>query len=304
MTPNNMVRGFIAPDFYIVGAPKCGTTAVSEWLMAHPGAYIPSQKELNHFNEDLDFPEFRDPVDYAALFETDKKHQKNGDGSVWYLYSNCAIENIEKHNSASQYIVCLRNPVELAVSLYVENRYATTENLGDFWTAWQYSDFRARGEKISTLCREPKLLDYKRTCLLGQQLEVMLQHVEPHRIHFIFLEDIKVSPLDVYKGLLAFLGLDYDGREEFVVVNAAKRIRFPAFKRLVRLIGTLRSKVPFGKGFGFLKMLNRYNVSTDRVEKPQLSNEMLEEMAAFFESDIQLLSALTGRNLDHWRVGR
>ena len=41
------------PDFFIVGAPKCGTTAMYQWLQAHPEVFVPV-KEIHYFGRDLD----------------------------------------------------------------------------------------------------------------------------------------------------------------------------------------------------------------------------------------------------------
>ncbi len=37
------------PNLYIVGAPKCGTTSVAEYLRKHPQVFIPEMKEPHFF---------------------------------------------------------------------------------------------------------------------------------------------------------------------------------------------------------------------------------------------------------------
>ena len=44
-----------APSFFIVGAPKCGTTSLNDYLRQHPDIFIPERKELHHFGSDLNF---------------------------------------------------------------------------------------------------------------------------------------------------------------------------------------------------------------------------------------------------------
>ena len=41
------------PTFMIVGAPKCGTTALYEYLQTHPQIFISDPKEPLYFAEDL-----------------------------------------------------------------------------------------------------------------------------------------------------------------------------------------------------------------------------------------------------------
>ena len=71
------------PDFFIVGAPKCGTTALFRYLTAHPAVFIPEIKEPNYFCTDL-------PMDgrvatlneYEALFSSAQPHALTGEASV------------------------------------------------------------------------------------------------------------------------------------------------------------------------------------------------------------------------------
>ena len=50
------------PDFYIVGAPKCGTTAMYDYLRQHPQLFMPDRKEPLYFGSDLEFRLRRRPT--------------------------------------------------------------------------------------------------------------------------------------------------------------------------------------------------------------------------------------------------
>jgi lipid A disaccharide synthetase len=39
----------VRPGFFVVGAPKCGTTSLYAYLKQHPQIYLPRIKELNFF---------------------------------------------------------------------------------------------------------------------------------------------------------------------------------------------------------------------------------------------------------------
>ena len=57
-------------NLFIVGVPKCGTTAWVEYLRTHPDIFFPDSKEDCYFATDL--PNFRfihTEADYAKLFE-------------------------------------------------------------------------------------------------------------------------------------------------------------------------------------------------------------------------------------------
>ena len=56
-----MTRQPKKPDFFIVGAPKCGTTAMNNYLSEHPEIFIPDIKEVHFFGRDLDITKGRTP---------------------------------------------------------------------------------------------------------------------------------------------------------------------------------------------------------------------------------------------------
>jgi Sulfotransferase family len=49
-----MVANGSRPGFFIVGAPKCGTTALYTWLDQHPGVFISKPKEPDWFGRDIE----------------------------------------------------------------------------------------------------------------------------------------------------------------------------------------------------------------------------------------------------------
>ena len=59
------------PDFFILGAPKCGTTALSEYLRQHPRVFVSRPKEPHYFCADFDYyyaPGQRSEEHYLRLF--------------------------------------------------------------------------------------------------------------------------------------------------------------------------------------------------------------------------------------------
>ena len=71
------------PNFFIVGAPKCGTTALSEYLREHPQVFMSRPKEPHHFATDM--PRYRftkNEADYLDLFSgADDSHTAIGEAS-------------------------------------------------------------------------------------------------------------------------------------------------------------------------------------------------------------------------------
>lgn len=288
----------IKPNFFIVGAPKCGTTTVADWLRKHPEVFIPMQKEPHHFNKDHKFNVYESYNDYISLFQTAKGAKAIGEASVWYLYSEVAIKEIEKTFPDSKYIVCLRSPVQMAHSLYWEQVFATNEDVKSFSEAWTLSDKRADGERVVRHCREPKHLDYKRACMLGFQVGRLLEAVSRDRVLFVFLEDLSAHPNNVYEELISFLDVSTHALESYQPSNSFKKVRWRPVKLIVRYLGFLRQFLPIKKSFGILNFLNASNKK--QSSKPVIDSQLESAMKIFFKDDVHKLASLTGRRLDSW----
>lgn len=82
------------PDFFIVGAPKSGTTAMYKYLKQHPDIFMPEVKEIHFFGTDLNSPWFiRDKEKYLSSFSNAKGEKRIGEASAWYLYSKNAADD-------------------------------------------------------------------------------------------------------------------------------------------------------------------------------------------------------------------
>src|SRR5210317_560697 len=107
------------PNFFILGAPKCGTTSLAYWLSQHPNVYVSPDKEPLHYSTDFPASTPHSERSYLDLFaEATEQHIAIGEASVWYLRSKDAVANIENEIPEAKYIVMLRNPVEMAPSLH------------------------------------------------------------------------------------------------------------------------------------------------------------------------------------------
>ena len=159
------------PNFFILGAPKCGTTALSAYLREHPRVFVSQPKEPHYFCDDFDYyyaPGQRSEAHYLGLFaDADERHLAVGEASVWYLYSATAARNIIAFAPDARIIVMVRNPVELVPSLHSQLRYMLDEAEPDPAAAWDLLDARARGEGLPDTVRVPEFLQYRDAARLG-----------------------------------------------------------------------------------------------------------------------------------------
>ena len=114
-------------DFFIVGAPKSGTTSLYHYLASHPDIFMSSKKEPNYFSkseikqQELYYPidELDSFSDYKILFSGSKEGQILGESSVSYLFYPEVASKLHEHNSSAKIIILLRNPIERAFSHYL-----------------------------------------------------------------------------------------------------------------------------------------------------------------------------------------
>src|SRR6056297_3072691 len=127
------------PNFFIIGAPKCGTTSMARYLGEHPDIFFSDPKEPNFFNTDFsdEYRKVTNIKDYLKLFRGADKYKRVGEGSVMYLFSKEAISNILEFNPKAKFIVMTRNEVEMFRSLHLQLLSSLEENEKDPEKAWR-----------------------------------------------------------------------------------------------------------------------------------------------------------------------
>ena len=175
------------------------------YLSQHPRIYVSPVKEPHFFNEDSGHRFYFSMKDYLNLFTENDSFDYRAEGSVWYLYSKVAIENILKFNSRARFVVMLRDPVSMYFSLHQELLYGGNEDEHSALVAWELQDERRKGNKIPLGCSDPRFLQYGKACSLGEQLNFAMKKIPSQQIHYVFLEDIKKDPDSEFKKVLDFL---------------------------------------------------------------------------------------------------
>lgn len=290
------------PNFFIIGAPKCGTTSLAHWLGQHPEVFVSPVKEPHHFSVDFPLRAWADRLDYLSLFEdASAGHKAVGEASVWYLRSSQAVPRIEESISDPRYIVMLRNPVEMAPSLHWQAFYTGDETIRDFAQAWREQADREAGNKIPRSARIVDLVRYRLACRLGEQLSRLYQTVERDRVLTVFLDDLQSDVRQEWARVLAFLGVSYWDDLAFYPENRSKHWRWPWVRDLQRFYSDTRKRLNLPPlGWGVFDRLGR--VAVQEARREPLSSDLRRELVETFCDDIDLLAELTGRNLEHWKA--
>ena len=126
-----MTAAPVKPNFFIVGAAKCGTTAWFEYLRTHPDIFLPDQKELPHFCTDyVEEMRIADRSDYLQHFRSASGRKAVGEGSVTYLYSATAAREIRQFNPDAKILIFLRDQEDQLPSLGIWMRACGRLRLG------------------------------------------------------------------------------------------------------------------------------------------------------------------------------
>ncbi|MFT5179659.1 MAG: hypothetical protein ACI9GH_000056 [Candidatus Paceibacteria bacterium] len=289
------------PNFFIIGAPKCGTTSVSEYLREHPDVFFSNPKEPNYFNTDFnkEHRKFLTEEEYLErCFSDSEGYKMAGEGTVFYLYSKEAVSNILKFNPDSKFIVMLRNPVDTAYSWHSQSLKTFKEDIKDFKKVWRLIGNRKNGKDIPKGCHDSKRLFYDEIFKFGEQMERLYNQVDPKNVHVIFYKDLNRNTLNEYKKTLEFLGIEYDGRTDFPIYRKNKTVRYSFLRRSINNILKIKNKIGLNLNTGLItKFLSK---SVVVKERKNLDVEFKKELVNFFSEDIKKLSRITGRDLSAW----
>jgi hypothetical protein len=301
------------PDriFFIVGAPRCGTTALSSALRDHPGIDFAVPKEPHYFSRlRHDWSVDQVSRDYLSIFF---RRWRDGDatlgeGSPSYIYSDEAIDAIEHSFPEARYIVMVRNPMEMLPSYHQRLVYLLDETETDLATAWRLQDQRLQGAGIPRRCRNPHMLRYRDICRVGTRIDALMAKVGQERVKLVLYDDFARAPVETYREILSFLALPDDGR---VRLPRRNRTRVPKRVMLHLLMVQPRSEV-LRLALSRLRHMSRKSPlirailrtirrsSSTVSTRPTIPPDLWAECAEDFRSDVRRLSEIFGRNLEHW----
>ena len=290
-------------NLFIIGAPKAGTTSLYYYLKQHPAIQMPELKEPHYFS--TDFPHFSSINrldEYHSLFEWNADARYYGDASVWYMYSEVAIDNILSYNPQAKFILMVRDPRELLPSLHNQLKLTLMEDIDDFEDAWNAIPDRKEGKRIPKTCREPKFLFYDEVVKFGDQIERLFRKVNTSNVQVITFDRFKESSREIVEETFTFLGLSASVSDiDFSVQNERSQIRSPLLNRILfeasRQLNPLikRSKKILGvRRFGLLDPIRDRNKK--KAEKtsisPLLENTIYKATKADQEKLTRLLNQL------------
>jgi O-antigen/teichoic acid export membrane protein len=295
------------PNFFVVGAPRCGTTSFWKYLSSHPQVYMSYQKEPLFFGSDLtkvpgEFLVLEKDA-YFELFRRGKGKAVRGEASVMYMFSKNAAREIYQCNPKARILICLRNPVDLVYSYYGQLRWGGYEDIRSFDGALEAETDRRMGRRVPKSALVPEALYYSEIGMLGAQVERYLKVFPREQLHFVMFDDLMKDTAKSYLGLLDFLGIARVEPRSYVVRNPHKEARSLTlsawFQRPPWLAQLMLALVPQPYRYIMLGHLQRL-LNTRLIRREEMRPETRRRLQDYFASDIERLGVLIGRDLSGW----
>ena len=212
LTRNNF-RMTKLPNFLIVGAAKCGTTSMSEYLKQHPQIFISEVKEPRFLSSQAHpFPlngpgdakresrYIKKYPDYQQLFQSINDQIAIGEASADTLYFHQkTIPAIKQYiGEQPKIIIMLRDPVKRAFSAYQHLIRDQRE------TASFEEGLRKEEERIQN--NYELIWYYRGVSRYYESVKAFLENFD--QVHVIINEDFQERPEKVFCELFNFLEVD------------------------------------------------------------------------------------------------
>lgn len=216
-----------APDFFIVGHPKCGTTALYEMLRRHPQIYMADLKETRFFAPELHPGSYEFGAhpgtfdDYLALFESAAPEQRVGEASPSYLRSQLAAARIAEVRPDARIIAILREPASFIRSLHFELLRDHVETEKDLRKALALEGIR---RQESELRRRPGLV-YSDYVHYVDQLRRYEAEFSREQMKVLIYDDFRDDNEATVRAVLRFLEVQESSEVEIIEANPTVRVR-------------------------------------------------------------------------------
>ena len=291
------------PNFFIVGAPKCGTTALYTYLAAHPQIFMPKVKEPMYFRGNSPYTS---EAQYLDLFRDAGDAPRIGEATPSYLRDPQATAAIHAFAPDAKIIIMLRNHADMIHSYYWQNRMTGREQTASLAEslAQQQADPASRPANVPFYLR----------LVYAEHVERYFDLFGREQVQVIIFDDFRRDTPAVYRDTLHFLGVDDRFMPDFPKVNAGKGVRSPLLQRLTLALGLnvrnlrrlrmsglaqrLDALLPVQPRQSIMTALRRVYYSDD--SPPPLDAALRRELQDAFRADTDRLSELLGRDLSFW----
>jgi Sulfotransferase domain len=299
------------PDFFIVGHPKCGTTALYEMVKRHPRIYMPSLKEPQFLASEMHVPprpqELPRTLDeYLALFDDARPDQLVGEASTSYLRSHTAAAHIAEVQPDARIIAILREPASLLRSVHLQYVQAVMETEYDLRRALALEEERRQGRSLPRHGLWPLSLRYSDHVRYVEQLHRYHATFGTDNVLVLIYEDFRADNESTVSAVLRFLEVDDSLPLEEIEANFTVGPRSQAVHELMHTVTVGRG--PISRGVKAVikaltpeetrrRVLQGVRRSLVYGAPPAEDAELMVELRSRFKGEVEALSEYLGRDL-------
>jgi hypothetical protein len=301
------------PDFFVVGAPKAGTTALHAALARHPQLYMSPVKEPKFFLCDGRPQPGAGPGDahssrewiwradeYERLFDGAPPWALRGESTPLYLADLAAHRRIRQAVPHARLIAILRDPVDRAYSNWAHLWADGLETIEDFVTACAAEPDRT-AEGWGPFWR------YLETGLYGRQLQHLYSVFPRDQVHVIRYKSLVDEPGATLDQVCRFLGIEEGVVTEAPARNVGGYVAPSAYTRTLRL--AFRHGAAIGSRFPpqvwrKASLPLQWLIQRTPQHRPELAESDRAQLVDYFSEDIDIVEEETGWDLRDWRIYR
>ena len=300
------------PDFFVIGTPKGGTTALHAALLGHPQLFLSPVKEPKFFlcggsaptratqRGPGDTHSAREWVwresDYLSLFDGAPDGALAGESTPFYLYDRDAHLRLARAVPDARLIAVIRDPVDRAYSNWTHLWSDGLEPVADFTEALALEDERVAAGYAP-------FWHYTRMGRYGEQLQHLYEHFPREQVLVLRYRQLAEAPVDTIATVCRFLGVDYHASVKSRPDNVHPYVR-PGVKpavlgRVIRAGAAVGSFAP-PQVWRQVERPLRSALHAGGGRRPALAVDQRRDALTRFVDDIGLLEEVTGRSYSDW----
>ncbi len=286
------------PNLFIVGAQKCGTTSLYDWLSKHEEVFTGFHKEPGTLSgsRERPVPSVMTYDDYLAAYADWTTERYALDGSTRYLAAPAAPSNIAKFANDPKIIMMFRNPVDAIRSRHHFAVSIQRQHITNFEDALADDD-AAEFDDLAEL--QPIRESFAYAKHLRRYREVFRQE----SIRVILFDDLKQDASKVLTSLCDWLDIP-PMETSLPKSNTARKVRFKALSKLIEHPPEIAQKglalvLPEQSRHRLRQTLRSLNGRS--ATNPPLNPDTRRALESRFAPQIDELSELIDRDLSHWK---
>lgn len=298
------------PNYFILGAPKCGTTALAQYLSYHPDVFLSSPKEPHFFDA-----QYAQGIPYYIQHYYKHWHTEPaaGEATPSYFAVPYVAERIKSATPDAKLIIILRDPVTRAFSSWwmLHARGMEPLNFTDAIAleAQQLQEIHP----LDSATAETDWIEHVRRIRAGKPIEIRTYlyhghydiHLKRYRdifpenqIKVVFSHQLHQNPAQVVRELWHFIGVDNQAAlPSFERVNEALGAGVQPLMKLLQATGLmhLRNHLPARTKSWIKSRLSGIG------KQPEMDPQSRMRLLEHFEPHTRELERLLDEDLSAWR---